>query len=72
MSVTKVEATLEAMMRDCITEVEIAIYSAKKHGMDGSHHAHTYCGALTCIPLGITLDELELEVLPEIKKQIGI
>jgi len=72
MSVTKVEATLESMVRNWITDVENAIYSAKKHNMSLDKSASLYCGALSNIPPDITLGELELEVLPQIKEQIGI
>ena len=71
MSVTKAEATLEAILRDWLTEVEIDIYIAKKRGFTGDNPAHTCGNYLEIVPQDITLQEIEEVVIPTIKEQLG-
>jgi len=71
MSTSPADATLEAVLRAWITEAEVAIYSAKKRGACSYNPATSFCGALTDVPKNISLQELELEVIPEIKHKLG-
>ncbi len=72
MSTSLAEATLEAVVRAWIHDAEVAIYSAKKHGYDFIIPAYMQQGVLRHIPKHVTLEELELEILPEIKQKLGL